>query len=38
MGVRFDNDEQRFVFDFEHDGAALIINDVKPKTGFSVTV
>ena len=26
MGVRFDQDEQRFVFDFEHDGAADIVS------------
>lgn len=26
MGVRFDNDEQRFVFDFEHDGATDIVS------------
>ena len=26
MGVRFDNEEQRFVFDFEHDGAEDIVS------------
>ena len=26
MGVRFDNEEQRFMFDFEHDGAEDIVS------------
>ena len=28
MGVRFDSEQQRFVFDFEHDGRRDLMADV----------